>query len=686
MNENNYQITRHVCPRNCYSSCAMLGYTRNGKLVKITGDKGHKYTNGKLCPKGYNYLSHVYHPERLRYPKIQHKRGSGEWSRISWEDAIDIISHKIIELYDRYGTNLALALNKYSGNFGILHNCVEGFFNSLGQTSRAIGSPCWASGLDASIYDFGDYQTSDPKQLSCADTIILWGSNPAWTSIHSVPYLYEAKRKGAKIITIDPVYTATAKKSDIYVQINPGTDGAMALALAKIIYEKNGVDELFISKHTMGFEYFVKYILSLELDELLQECGVQREFVENIANHIIGEQNTIVWIGFGFQRNKNGGQNIRAINALMAMTGNIGKSGAGVLYAQKASEKFTNNITKFYKDGFDGESCIRSIPINNFAHALQEIKEPPIKMLWVSCRNLLTQNPDQKLLEKQLLNLEFIVTVDLFLTPTAMLSDIVLPTTTNFEEWDIVPSYWHQWIGINEPAIKPYYESKSDLAIVKLLAKRLNEIRPGFSSFPFQKSVEEFIDDEFTDELYRKLQITNWKELLNGPRRMKLPEVSWEDKVFETPSGKFEFYSERALRNGKFPLAHYTFSREIERNGQFLLLTNHGQFNLNSQFNNLYINQRGRKDSTVYIHPTSAKANGIKDNSWVSVYNHDGEIRLKCLFSQEIHPSVLLVQAEHNLVNRLISFTPTDMGEVSSGYEGMAFNSTFVHIKEMMNE
>lgn len=679
--EKNYRVTRHVCPRNCYSSCAMLGYSINGRLEKITGDRDHGYTKGKLCPKGYNYLSHVYHPERLKFPMIQSKRGSGDWTRITWDEAIDIICKKILELYDRYGTNLSLALNKYSGNFGILHNSVEGFFNSLGQTTRAVGSPCWSSGLDASIYDFGDYKNSDPEQLSYADTIILWGSNPVWTSMHSVPFLYEAKKKGASIITIDPVYTATAGKSDIYVQINPGTDGALALAIAKLIYEKNGHDEQFINDNTVGFDVFLEYLQSLEIDTLIEECGLKLEIVETIAEKMKKGKNSIVWIGFGFQRNVNGGQNIRTINALMAMTGNIGKIGSGVLYAQMGSWNFSNQIMKYFKDGFSEENCVRSIHMNNFANALQETKDPPIKMLWVSCRNLLTQNPDQKLLEKLLLDLEFIVTVDQFLTPTAKISDLLLPAATNFEEWDIVPSYWHHWIGINEPAIEPYYESKSDLEISSLLANRLNELRPGFSAFPFNKTVEEFIDEEFTEEIYNKLGIDNWRELLQGPMLLDFPKVAWEDKKFETPSGKFEFYSERAKMNGKSPIAHYPLSVQDNTHDQFLLLTNHGQFNLNSQFKNLDLVHGKLKEPVVYIHPKSAGQKGLSSDSRVTIYNEHGEISLKCVFSKEVHPSILLVHADHNLVNKLISFKPTDMGEISSGFEGMAFNSIYVNIK-----
>lgn len=301
-------------------------------------------------------------------------------------------------------------------------------------------------------------------------------------------------------------------------------------------------------------------------------------------------------------------------------------------------------------------------------------------MLWISCRNLLTQNPDRKQLEKIMMNLELIVTVDQFMTPTAQFSDIVLPTTTNFEEWDVVPSYWHHWISINEPAIKPYYESKSDLEIACLLAKRLNELRSGFSTFPFNKSVEEFIEEEFTEKIYEKLGITNWRELLDGPKLLDVPEIAWANKQFETPSGKFEFYSERALNNGKSPMAHFTPAKNKKMQDRFLLLTNHGQFNLNSQFNNLDL---GSKEPIVYIHPKSAEKKGLTTNCLVSVYNETGEIKLKCVFSNDIHPSILLIQADYHLVNQLTSFTPTDMGEVSSGgFNGMAFNSIYVKIEK----
>ncbi|MBS3968989.1 MAG: molybdopterin-dependent oxidoreductase, partial [Clostridia bacterium] len=168
-----YRVTRHVCPRNCYDACGILAYVKNGRLVKVSGDPLHGYTRGKLCSKGYNYLNMVYNPDRLKYPMRQAVRGSGIWQKISWDEALEIICEKILDLKDRYGTTLPVCLNKYSGNFGLLHYAAEGMFNSLGPTTQSLGSPCWSAGLDAQFFDFGNNYNSDPEEIEQAELIIL---------------------------------------------------------------------------------------------------------------------------------------------------------------------------------------------------------------------------------------------------------------------------------------------------------------------------------------------------------------------------------------------------------------------------------------------------------------------------------------------------------------------------------
>lgn len=679
-----YTITRHVCPRNCYSSCSMLGYTADGILHKVGGDPLHGYTKGKLCPKGFNYVNLVYHPERLKHPMIQEKRGSGKWRRISWDAALDIISDKIIELHQRYGSHLSLALNKYSGNFGLLHQAVEGMFNSLGKTTRAIGSPCWSAGLDAAHFDFGGQQTSDLEDMLHSQTIILWGVNPVWTSIHALPFLYQAQEKGAVIITIDPVYTATAQKSDLYIQVKPGSDGALALALAKYITQQQWQDQAFIEQNTVGWDEQKAYLDSVSMEEALAQCGQSLDAIRELSGRLIHGGPVFIWTGFGLQRHVQGGQNIRAIHALAAITGNIGRQGSGVHFANDPQWKFTSNITKHFPAGVDQENCVRPIDINNFASELLQLQDPPVKLLWISCRNLLTQNPDRSLLIRALQSLELIVTVDLFLTPTAQLSDLVLPATTNFEEWDIVSSYWHHWISVNQPAIPPYHESKSDLQIARLLSRKLNEKAPGMSSFPSDQTSLQFIEEEFTAEIYRDLRISHWKELLNGPKKRAESTTAWEDLQFGTPSRKIELYSQSARDKHLPPLAMYIPEQQTNRQYPYHLLITHEQYQINSQFTNIYSLNAIKTEPHVLLHPALAQELQIAMDDRVRIYNQNGEMVLKAKLSPSVSPNCLqLVHSNQLPVNRLISFIPSDMGKEMTGANGVALNHTLVNLEKL---
>ncbi|MFC4799589.1 molybdopterin-dependent oxidoreductase [Neobacillus sp. GCM10023253] len=678
-----YTITRHICPRNCYSSCSMLGYTVNGRLTKVSGDPKHGYTNGLLCAKGYNYLQHVYHPDRLKYPMRQVPRGSGNWQRISWTQAIDLIAEKIIELYQHYDSHLSLALNKYSGNMGILHHAMEGFFNGLGKTSRAIGNPCWAPGMDALYYDFGEHHTSDMVDIRHAKTIILWGINPVWTSIHSMPYILGAKQRGAKVITIDPVYTETAKKSDTYIQIKPRSDGALALAIAKYIFEHDLYDADFISRHTHGWTELTEYLRHSSMEEALKQCGQTIEAIQYLAEVLSKNKPAYFWVGFGMQRHQNGGQNIRAINALAAITGNLGRKGSGVQFGQRATWKFSYNILKAEPKDKKRSTGVRPLDFNDFANELQKQQNPPVKLLWITSRNLLTQSGNIEQLKQSLQELELIVTLDHFLTETATFSDLVLPATTQFEEWDVVASYWHHWISINQPAISPYYESKSELEIARMLSKRLNEYEQNFSAFPTDLTDEEFIDQEFTDEFYQALQIQNWRELLNGPRRVNLPKTAWESLDFKTPSGKMELFSTRAENEQLSPFGMALLNEQKTSKYPYLLLLNHEPFRINSQFQNLNSYKQINPEPCIYLHPALAMEKGIQSNSLIKLFNSHGQVTIRAKYSEDVENHTLVIHPNHPLINQLIDFIPTDMGKMVTGGNGNALNDLYVNIEKL---
>ena len=297
---------------------------------------------------------------------------------------------------------------------------------------------------------------------------------------------------------------------------------------------------------------------------------------------------------------ENGGQNIRAINALAAITGNIGKKGSGVQFGRQATEKITYQILNYHQI-YDNQEGIRPIDINDFAIDVQNQQDPPIKFLWITCRNLLSQSSNTEELKVALASMELIVTAEHFLTETVQYSSLVLPATMLFEEWEIVASYWHHWVSINQPAIKPYYESKSDLEVARLLSRRLNKYKEGFSAFPTDLTDEEFIEQEFTQEFNDKLDINNWRELLNGPRKEDLPKTAWEDLRFKTPSGKVELYSKVA----KIMVFHHSAWNERKIGSitsiHILLLLNHEPFRINSQFQNLNSFKEINQEPCVYL-------------------------------------------------------------------------------------
>ncbi len=677
---NNYKVYRNTCPRNCYDTCGILTYVKNNKIVKVTGDPSHGFTKGHLCSKGYNYIKMVYNKERLKYPLRQKGRGSGIWERITWEQALDMICEKILKIKEKYTSTLPICLNKYSGNFGLLQTAVEGMFNSLGPTTQAIGSPCWSAGLDAQYYDFGGNFSSDPNELLNAKLIVLWGANPAWTSVHSFAMITQAQERGTKVVVIDPIYTQTAKKADWYIQIKPGGDGSFALALIKIINKMGKIDHNFINNHTIGWENFSRYLDTFSLEEAAEDSGQSIEIMEELAELIVNNSPCFFWVGFGLQRHANGGQNVRAIDALGAVTGNIGISGGGVHYANlKIWNMFNYSFLKT-------KHINRYVNINNFAAQLQKLQEPPIEMLWNSCRNLVRQDTNSTLLIENMRKIDFIVTVDLFLTDTACESDLVLPATTFFENLDVVPSYWHTWLSINEKAITPYYESKSDFEIAKMVSSKLNKLKPGSSNFPNHLSEEDFLDNEFSQETYDSFGIKHWDELRQGPKKYNGPSIAWKSKIFKTPSGKYEFFSNTAVLKGLpgLPIKKNTISPN--KKYPYWLLTPHYQHRLNSQFQHIDRLKKICSDSIVYLNPVTAKNKHIKNGCIVKIYNELGSITCLAAYSENVAQDTIIYfqgvnQKKNNMINSIIKGIPTDMGEKTTDFPGMAFYDTHVNIE-----
>ncbi|HVJ50111.1 molybdopterin-dependent oxidoreductase [Desulfitobacterium sp.] len=675
------KIFYNVCPRNCYETCGILAHVQDGTLLKVEGDPRHGYTQGRLCAKGYAYTEYVYSPQRLRYPLRQYPRGSGNWQRLSWEEALEIIAIKILELHQRYGSSLACGYNKYSGNLGFLHFATEGMFRGFGSHTKLYGDTCLAAGSEAVAYNRGRIVIPDPEDMVESKTIVLWGVNPARTAIHQWNFINQARDRGAKLLVIDPLFTPSAAQADIYLQITPGTDGLLAMAVTKILLEEGQFNLEDINEQILGWESLRSYLQEkVTLEYASEVTGVSQEGMRELAAFYL-EKPCTTWAGFGLQRYSNGGQNIRCIDALVALSGNHHLKGGGLYYNNLVEDVFKQDIMNFPRPDNQNPIIERSLDINCFAQEALALKDPPLKFLWIASRNPLSQDQDLQNWQKLLKQLEFVVTVDLFMNETTAQSDIVLPAASPFEDYDLHRSYWHQWIAINQKAIPPFFEAKSDLEIARSLTQVLNKLQPNFSSFPYQLTALDWIAAELTPEILAKLGITKWEELLQGPRKLKISEVPWYEQVFQTKTGKFELYSAGAKQNQLPALARF---QEQETNSSYplRLLTPQSMFRIHSQYRALSWLSQDQGMEMVEMNPHDAEQRGLKEKDNVAIFNDWGSCQRRVRLSKRVPQGVVVIaQSGEDSVNKLLAKQAADMGTQYSGSRGAAYYDAWVEIK-----
>ncbi|MDW3088607.1 molybdopterin-dependent oxidoreductase [Citrobacter freundii] len=703
-NPKTYKIYRNACPRNCYDTCSLKTWVKDDVITFVEGAPESTFTHGTPCVKGLSYPRRVYSPDRIKYPMVQDVRGSGNWRRISWDEAMQRIATKMLEIKKKDGSMLGLAMTKYSGKFGVLNYAVEGMMSSLGYTTRFAGTPCWPAGIDAQNYDMGDMWCNDPEDFVKAKYIIIWGANPAWCSMHTMKYIYQAREKGAKVVVIDPLLTQTAAKADLYLRVRPGSDGALALGMARHLVDKGLVDQDFVNNYSHGYPEFEAYLRNSVTVEWASEiCGLSADVIRQLAEEFTAVNPATVWIGYGMQRHVNGGANVRAIDAFVAMTGNIGIEGGGARYGHLHTWGFNYNAmlqkppvgsigmpgaagttSEFGSAGEVAQYSDRSLNINQTAKGILQANEPPVRMLWVACKNPFAQDFDRSKMEKAFEKLEMVVCADQFFNETVQHADIVLPVTTAFEEWNVDASYWHYWLSINQPAIKPMYEAKCDLEIAVLLSRTINKLEPGSCTFPQEFNHKRWLDQEFNDGMAKMFGISSWDDLLDGPKKAILPSsAAWYDRKFKTPSGKFEFRSELCEKNGHTALPEY--KPEAKSTLPFHLFTPHVQFGIHSQFINLDWMQVFYPEPFVYMHPISAEKRGIAENDLVKVFNTVGEVELRAKVTANVPEDFLVMyeawfpKRKYNVQN-VVADTPADMGLMKTGAPGAAIHSQFADI------
>lgn len=521
--------------------------------------------------------------------------------------------------------------------------------------------------MHAQKYDFGVAKSHAIEDMLNSKSIFVWGKNPAYTTIHTMQIIKKAKEKGIKIVVIDPIYTKTAQIADKYVQVNPGTDGALAIAMAKIIVEDKLYDEEYINSYVIGFEEYKKYLSSLELSFLIDECGVKENDIRELVDLYTNKYSSIN-VGYGLQKYKNGGNTIRAIDALGAITGQIGFSGGGVNYANKVypsvinsdpynsqsygedREFYVSNISKFIEESLKNTSNkvnyasdeldmtsnkvnyvsdeldITSNKTDYISNELYNLSNKsikgniPIKMAVITKSNMLNQLPDLVELERVFSKIEFKVCFDMFITDTATLCDMFIPCTNTLESEDIIySSMTNPYITYNERAVKPAHKLMDEYYFFMELAKKM-----GLNDYPFVEKRTYL--EKVIEPLKRFDKNLDIEKLKNNYFTIHNP-VAWEDKKFETPSGKYELYSESIKNLGISPTPVYISNKykEIEdKNISFRLLTNHHADTLFSQH---FMDKKSI--AQAYINRRMAKKVGIEDKDIVILRSKKAKINVQ---------------------------------------------------------
>ncbi len=629
-----------ACPLDCFDVCSLVVWTdEEGKITKLEGNKDHPITKGFICDKGRQHIERMYSPKRLKYPM---RKLDGRWKRISWEDAFGVITDKLKSYWDRYGTK-SIALYNYSGSNGKLKNIENLFFDFLGDTTRFKGSLCCGAGFAAQSLDFGCPRYHSFEDLLNSKTIVIWGKNPAETSLHLFAAVKRAKALGSAVIVIDPLATETAGIADRHVRPLAGGDCALACAAAKYIIEKQLYDKAFIEKHTDGFEALYHYLKTLDAAALSQRCGVGWNEIVELAETLCNSKPASIHIGFGLQRCLFGGTAVRSIDMLAALSGNIGIPGGGSNYANAVHEHLVWHGLNF------PERQNRVLPRAKMGKALKEATDPPVKMLFISRSNPLIQNPNSGEVLDAVNGVEFKICLEHFMTDTAEQCDMVLPITYFLEEEDIIASdSWNGYIHYNVPCAPRYHEARSEAEIYTKLADLLQ--LPGFPMRApgswiealLHPSVENGMDIE---ALFRDGFVRN-------PQDQDIP---WQEGHFATENGRMKLIDTASLET--------CLSEDRIKKEKYKLLTIHKKNSLHSQH---FLNEASPLP-LVYISPSDAAVESVQDGSKVKLSNAFGEMEALVCISSSCQREVLFMyegwwKKNGGSVNRLTDDRMSDIG------------------------
>lgn len=663
---------KSVCPYDCPDACGLIVSVDNNKVISVRGDRAHAFTRGTLCPKMAHYEKVIHSPLRLKSPmKRVGKKGIGEdqYTRISWDEALDAIVNNFKETIDTYGSESILRYS-YAGTMGVIQSpAADYFFRCIGATDqdRGICSPAKQAGF-RSVY--GDTLAIKPQEAQHSDLIVLWGINATATDVHILHDVNIAKKKGARVWIIDTHKTYTFSQAHEHIYVKPGSDGALALGMLHIIHRDGLADIDFIKKHVQGYDELVKEVLlDFTPGKAAEICGVSVERMTEFAHAYAKSKAPFIRLGSGLSRYGNGAMTCRAINALPAVVGAWQYPGGGLLSSASGSKFIGKDVMQ---QAHVHAPAKRLMPMIKLGEMLINPEGTKVHSLYIFSSNPAITAPDQNVVRRGVMRDDlFTVVHERFFTDTCKYADIILPATTSVEHDDIYNSYGHYTIGTGYKLIEPIGESRSNWQVIAELAKRM-----GLEDDFFDLSEKDLIEQIVRTS--SRISKRDQELILNGePVEMTVPESYKMD--FKTPSGKIELYNPQDVE----PLIRYM--PPYGDNAPFWLINGNDIRILDSSFCELDFNDP--ELMKLRIHPEDAKMYNINDGAEVEIYNDRGSVKIKAYYDDEVQRGTLVTlgvwwQSQssdpHVAINALTAARPTDQGW------GSTFYDVQVHIRNLL--
>jgi len=679
-------LVRATCPHDCPDTCAIHVTVENGVATEIKGDPDHPTTAGVLCTKVSRYIDRTYHPDRLLTPlRRVGKKGEGKFEPIGWDEALDEIAARLGTIAAR--DPQAILPYSYCGTMGLVQGeaMAMRFFHKLGASflDRTV---CATAGFTGYKYTIGASIGTDMEQFQDAKLIIIWGGNPIASNLHFWMRVQEAKRRGAKLIAIDPYRSLTAEKCHQHIALMPGTDAALALGMMHVLIKENLLDHDYIARHTIGFAQLKARAAEWTPERTAQTCGIGVDEVLTLAREYGGTamrgEPVAIRLNYGVQRVRGGGMAVRNITCLPALVGAWRHAAGGAQLSTSGS--FPSNKAALQRPDLLQGPLPRTINMNTIGDDL--LKEsspafgPKIEAVIVYNANPVAIAPDSSKVAQGFAREDlFTVVLEHFLTDSADYADIVLPATTQLEHVDAHLAYGHLYMMANNAAIAPLGESKPNTEIFRLLARRM-----GFTDAAFMETDDEMAAKAFNNKDARAVHF-DWESLKRtGWSKLNMPAAPFADGGFPTPSGKCEFYSSTMLADGLDPVPAYIPNYESVASNPGLaakyplaMISPPARNFLNSTFVNVQSLRATEGEPHLDIHPGDAAVRGIADKEMVRIFNDRGAFVARARVTPKARAGLVVglsiwwkkLASDGKNANEVTSQRLTDMGRAPTFYD-----------------